>query len=63
LADALTKSGIPLWPWRPSLPARRVHLLSRPLRISTGSTAAEAFFVLVALSVLALLLRHLALPP
>lgn len=66
LADALTKSGVPLWQWRPSAPpsrARRVHLLPRPLRFTTGSMAEEAFFMLMAMGVLAMLLRHMALPP
>ena len=63
LADALTKSGIPLWQLWPSARARRVHLLPRPLRFTTGSMAEEAFFVLAATGALALLMRHLAIPP
>lgn len=62
-ADALTKSGIPLWQWRPGKTVRRVHLVPRWARVSTGSQAEELVFVLVAMSVLALLLRHLTLPP
>jgi membrane-bound metal-dependent hydrolase YbcI (DUF457 family) len=66
LADGLTKSGVPLWQVRPFTPhrsSRRVHLLPRQLRISTGSMAEEVVFVLVAMTVLLMLMRHLTLPP
>ena len=55
LADALTKSGIPLL--YPS--AMRFHLLPKGRRITTGSLAEEILFVLLALSLFPLLLRHL----
>lgn len=57
-ADGLTKSGIPLWQWRlsPTRPVRRVHLLPRGWRISTGSQAEELVFaVFAALSLFVLL--------
>ncbi len=62
-ADALTKSGIPLWQWWPGKTVRQVHVVPRWARVSTGSQAEEPVFVLVALGVFALLLRHLTLPP
>lgn len=53
--DACTRHGVPLF-----FPSRvRVHLLPKPLRLSTGSLAEDALFVLLALGCLALLLRHL----
>lgn len=53
--DGCTRHGIPLlFPKR-----RRVHLLPRPLRLSTGSLAEEGLLVACALLDLALLLRHL----
>lgn len=55
--DACTVHGIPLFfPKR-----RRVHLLPKPLRLSTGSLAEDGLLVLLALFDLALLLRHLPL--
>ena len=55
--DACTKSGIPFWyPKR-----KRYHLLPRPLRLTTGSAAEEAIFVLFAVLVVGLLLRQLPL--
>jgi len=56
LADACTRSGVPLWyPGK-----RRFHLLPQPLRIVTGSQAEEVVFVLSALLVMLLLLRHVS---
>lgn len=55
--DACTKSGIPLL--YPQM--QRRHLLPRPLRLTTGSLAEEAVFVLLALSVLFLLLSQIRL--
>jgi membrane-bound metal-dependent hydrolase YbcI (DUF457 family) len=55
LADACTRAGIPLLYPR----MRRFHLLPKPLRIVTGSQAEDVIFALLALSVIALLLRHL----
>ncbi|MDF2441464.1 MAG: inner rane protein [Abditibacteriota bacterium] len=55
LADAATKSGVPLlYPRR-----RRYHLLPRPLRLTTGSAAEDAVFALAAGVVLWLLLQQL----
>lgn len=55
LGDAATRSGIPLlYPDK-----GRLHLLPRPLRLSTGSQAEDAVFVLFAFLDLLLLLRHL----
>ena len=54
-ADALTRSGIPwLYPNH-----RRFHLLPPRLRLTTGSQAEEVVFVLLSLSALLLMLRHL----
>ena len=54
--DACTKSGIPmLFPNR-----KRYHLLPRPLRLTTGSSAEEAVFALLAVLVAGLLLRQLS---
>ncbi|MBV9469366.1 MAG: metal-dependent hydrolase [Abitibacteriaceae bacterium] len=54
-ADACTRSGIPfLYPRK-----RRYHLLPRPLRFVTGSSAEDALFAVCAVFVLLLLLRHL----
>jgi membrane-bound metal-dependent hydrolase YbcI (DUF457 family) len=65
--DGLTKSGVPLWAkpqWKkPFRRPRRVHLLPPGWRVSTGSPGEEVVFVLLAVSVLTLLLRHLAMPP
>ncbi len=54
VGDACTKSGLPLLYPDP----RRLHLLPRPLRLTTGSQAEEALLPLLAVSVLALLLSH-----
>lgn len=55
VGDGCTRHGVPLF-----FPRRmRVHLLPKPLRLSTGSLAEDALFVLLALGCLALLLRHL----
>ena len=55
LADAATKSGI-----RPFYPHRdRFYLLPRTWRITTGSQAEEACFVILAACNLFLLLRSL----
>lgn len=57
LGDGCTRHGVPLF-----FPSRvRVHLLPKPLRLSTGSLAEDALFVLLALGCLTLLLRHLFL--
>ncbi len=57
LGDACTKSGVPLF-----FPRRqKVHLLPKPLRLSTGSLAEEGVFALVAMLAITLLLRHLLL--
>lgn len=57
VGDACTRHGILLFfPDR-----RRVHLLPKPLRLSTGSLAEEALFVMLEVLSLALLLRHLLL--
>lgn len=57
LGDACTRSGLRLL-----YPDRRVvHLLPRPLRLSTGSPAEEAVFALLGAGALCLLLRHLFL--
>lgn len=54
MADACTKSGIPVfYPRR-----KRYHLLPRFWRITTGSAAEEVVFVLLALFALALLLHQ-----
>ena len=54
-ADALTRSGIPwLYPRN-----GRFHLLPARLRLTTGSQEEEVVFVLLALSALLLMLRHL----
>jgi inner membrane protein len=60
LGDACTKRGIPLF-HVPLLRPRRspVHLLPQALRLTTGSLAEEAVFVLLASAALTLLLRHL----
>lgn len=53
--DGCTRHGVPLF-----FPSRvRVHLLPKPLRLSTGSLAEDALFVLLALGCLTLLLHHL----
>lgn len=55
LLDACTKHGIPLlFPNE-----KRLHALPKMLRISTGSQAEDAFFALLALAVLPLLLSTL----
>ena len=55
LADAMTKSGIPLlYPKR-----RRYYVLPRGWRVTTGSLAEDAIFPLFACAVLLLLLSHL----
>lgn len=55
VGDACTRHGVPLF-----FPRRtRVHLLPKLLRLSTGSLAEDALFVLLALGCLTLLLRHL----
>jgi inner membrane protein len=55
VADACTKSGIPLlYPNR-----KRFHLLPPSWRVTTGSRAEDALFVLFALAVLLFFLRHL----
>lgn len=55
LGDACTKSGLRLL-----YPDRRViHLLPKPLRLSTGSQAEEAVFALLGAAAACLLLRHL----
>jgi inner membrane protein len=55
LADACTKSGIPLlYPNR-----KRFHLMPHSWRITTGSRAEDLLFVLLALAVLLFFLRHL----
>ena len=57
VADGVTKSGIPLlYP-----KSKRFHLLPKALRITTGSLEEEVVFVLLSLSILAFLLRHLAI--
>jgi inner membrane protein len=57
LADALTKTGLPLlWPWR-----RQVHLLPRPLRVRTGGGVESLLFMITA-AVFILLLPGL-IPP
>lgn len=57
MADAMTKSGIPfLYPRR-----KRFHLLSKRLRVTTGSLAEEFIFVLLSITALALMLRHLSI--
>jgi membrane-bound metal-dependent hydrolase YbcI (DUF457 family) len=63
LADACTKSGVPLF-WRANaswkggaLKQQSFHLLPKPLRLTTGSQAEEAVFALC--GVMALALRHL----
>lgn len=53
--DAATKSGIPLLYPSP----RRVHLLPKPWRLSTGSQAEDALLPLLGVAVLALLLSRL----
>lgn len=55
LGDSLTRSGIPLLYPNP----RRVHLLPKPLRLLTGSTAEDGVLFALAAAALALLLRHL----
>lgn len=62
-ADALTKTGIPFWQWRPRAKARRVHLVPLRLRVSTGSAWEEIHFAFFAVCGLVLLLRHLLSPP
>jgi len=52
LGDAATRSGIPLLYPDP----RRIHLLPRPLRLTTGSPAEDALLPLLGAAVLALLL-------
>ncbi len=47
LLDACTRSGVPLW-WPDTT---RVHLLPRALRVTTGSLAEDAVFVLLAMPV------------
>jgi inner membrane protein len=55
LLDACTKSGVPLrWP-----DPTRLHLLPRPLRVTTGSTGEEACFFVLALAALSLFLTNL----
>ena len=55
VGDACTRHGVPLlFPNR-----KRIHLLPKPLRLSTGSLAEDVLFVLFALLAVALLLRHL----
>ena len=55
LADAATKSGVPLlYPRR-----RRYHLLPKGWRLTTGSLAEEALLPFIAFAILLLLLRHL----
>lgn len=58
VGDGCTRSGIPLF--YPRL--TRIHLLPRGLRLSTGSSAEDAVFALLAMGALALLLRLLASP-
>ena len=54
--DACTKSGIPfLYPKR-----KRYHVLPRSLCLTTGSTAEEAVFALLAVTVAGLMLRQLS---
>ena len=57
VADACTKSGIPAF--YPN--NKRVHLLPRALRLTTGSLAEEAFLVALGLLLFALLLSQLSL--
>lgn len=55
LADACTKTGIPLlYPRR-----QRFHLIPAKWRISTGSQAEDVLFVLLAMAALLLFLRYL----
>lgn len=63
--DALTKSGIPFWQWRPTRQskARRVHLVPRPLWISTGSAEEGIYFALFSVGAVALLVGVLFSPP
>lgn len=53
--DAATRSGIPLLYPDP----RRLHLLPRRFRLTTGSQAEDALLPLLGVAVLALLLGHL----
>lgn len=53
--DAATKTGIPLWPGH----SRRLYLLPRRLRLSTGSEAEERLVPLQAVAARALLLGRL----
>jgi len=55
LTDASTRSGIPLLYPRP----KRFHLLPKPLRIVTGSSAEEVIFVVFATLVLLFFLSNL----
>ncbi len=57
LGDACTKSGVPLlFPRR-----QKIHLLPKSVRLSTGSLAEEGVFMVMAVPVITLLLRHLLL--
>ena len=54
LLDACTKSGVPLtWP-----DPKRVHLLPRQLRCTTGSPAEDGIFIILSLAASGLLLIH-----
>ncbi len=57
VADACTKSGIPAFYPK----GKRIHLLPRALRLTTGSLAEEAFLVALGLLLFALLLSQLSL--
>lgn len=64
VGDACTKRGIPLF-YAPFFSSARVsvHLLPKPLRLSTGSLAEEVVFTFLATPALTLLLRHLLFAP
>lgn len=63
--DALTKTGIPFWQWRPKrrVEVRRVHLVPLWLRITTGSAEEEIYFAFFSAIAIALLLRQIFPPP
>lgn len=56
IADGITRSGIPLLYPRP----KRFHLMPKRFRVVTGSPAKDVIFVLLSLSALTLMLRHLS---
>lgn len=59
LGDACTKSGVPLfWNFRATR-QRNIHLLPKPLRLTTGSMAEEAVFAALGALALLLALHHL----